>query len=123
MNNTSVPSISKVSMSSSSIQPDSINGRCKGQGLVELRCQNRAEGIKFLESLAAQGIRFTMKAARNLRVEGPTTSSVAANPSVNHINTRDLDDMARNHWLHDLKKRDERKERLLKEMQERALRI
>jgi len=53
---------------------------------------------------------------RNLRKEGPTTSAVAANPAANHINTRDMDEQVKNSWLQDMKKRDERKEKLLKEM-------
>lgn len=78
------------------------------------------EGKKFLETLEQTGVQFKVKAMRNLRKEGPTTSAVAANPAANHINTRDMDEQVRNSWLQDMKKRDERKEKLLKEMKHQA---
>lgn len=41
---------------------DNISGRCKGKSIVELRCQSKEEGQHFLDSLSAQGVKFTVKA-------------------------------------------------------------
>ncbi len=101
-------------------QRDNLSGRCQGKGLVEIRCQGMDEGKKFLDTLEQTGVQFKVKAMRNLRKEGPTTSAVAVNPAANHINTRDMDEQVRNSWLQDMKKRDERKEKLLKEMKDQA---
>lgn len=99
---------------------DSINGRCKGRGVVEFRCNGKEESENLLQTLSSQGVKYTMKAVRNLRKEGPTTSSVAVNSSAHHINTRDLEDHVRNQWLQDMRKHEIRKERLLREMEDRA---
>lgn len=80
-------------------QRNNLSGRCSGSSFVQLRCQGENEGAKFLETLEASGVRFNLKSVRNLRREGPTTSAVSANPVAHHINTRDLDDQAKNGWL------------------------
>ncbi len=56
---------------------------------------------------------------KNLRKEGPTTIAVAENSAAHHINTKDLDEQVKNNWLQDMKKQDERREKLLKEMRQK----
>jgi hypothetical protein len=54
--------------------------------------QNRDKSDAFLSQLESQGVKFAVKAVRNLKKEGLTTASVAADPSAHCLNTRDLDD-------------------------------
>jgi hypothetical protein len=98
---------------------DSISGHCKGKGVIEFRCQGDQQE-KFLKSLESKGVKFELKAVRNLRKEGPTTSQVAGNHSAHHINTKDLEVQVKNQWLQEMRKQEERKDRLLKEMEVRA---
>lgn len=79
-------------------QKDSISGQCKGKGVVEFRCPSGNEEV-FLKRLEAQGVKYTLKAMRNLRKEGLTTSQIAGNHSAHHIKTKDLEVQVKNQWL------------------------
>ena len=59
---------------------DNLSGRCRGRGLVELRCPTKEDSSLFIDALKSKGVQFEVKAIRNLRKEGPTTVAVAANP-------------------------------------------
>lgn len=98
---------------------DNLSGNCKGTGMVQIRCQGKDSGRDFVNSLQDAGVKFELKSMRNLRKEGPSTAAVSANPSAHHISTKDLDDQVKNGWLQDMRKQEERKEKLLREMRER----
>ncbi len=99
---------------------DNLSGRCKGRGTVQVRCARKEEGDKLVERLAQAGVAVKVGSMRNLRREGPTTKEVAANPCAHHIATKDLDEQVKNQWLNEMKKQNERKEKLLKEVRQRV---
>ncbi len=67
--------------------------------------------------------RVEVKGIRNLKRDGPVPTEIAGNERERFRNMRDLEDQVKNQWLQEMRRTNERREKLLKEMEVRALRM